>query len=119
MKNSIIGLNDALAKILVIILVIVGAITGASFGGFGIIFGAIIGFFVGAMMSGVWFVLSGIYEQAAETNRILNKILSHNNNIHTELEEANKHLRSPLKVLPVRRKNPNPEQAPIIGTSKP
>ncbi|MGY4532474.1 putative membrane protein [Pseudomonas sp. TE3786] len=90
MKDSIIKLNDTLARLAVILLVLFGLAGGASQGTGWMVVGGLIGFVIGALMSGVWFVLSGIYEQTAETNRHLKELLSSTNNVHAELETIKK-----------------------------
>jgi hypothetical protein len=75
MKDTIIKLNDILATMLVVILTFGFGIAGsASQGSLGFILGAIAGFFVGSLMSGVWFVLSGIHQQLIESNKQLKQI---------------------------------------------
>lgn len=62
MKNLIIEMNDFLFTFAFIIYAVIGLIAGYGYAGIGGgIFGLLIGSFIGAMLSGFWFVLSGIY----------------------------------------------------------
>lgn len=62
MKDLIIKLNDFIFTFAFIIYALIGLLFGYfSYGGFGAFLGLIVGSLVGAMLSGFWFVLSGIY----------------------------------------------------------
>lgn len=61
MKDLIIDLNNFLAYVSVLALAVLG------FAGWGVV-GCIGGFVVGSVVSGVWFLLSGIYDELKRLN---------------------------------------------------
>jgi len=96
MKDSIIKLLDTLVALGVIVCVLVGAAMGATHGQVWLIVGALLGFVAGALVSGTWFVFSGIYEQTKETNRHLRELRISTGNVQAELEAIKKHIIGPM-----------------------
>lgn len=63
MKNTVIKINDILFMLLILALVLIGALFGSANGTFSAVLFGIGGLVLGSMLSGAWFVLSGIYAE--------------------------------------------------------